>query len=176
MAPVLKSKPVPRPIPIHRQASGRGQVRVGVSTADALDHPETIVDWDDEELFRGKRRDKNGSFTGRDPLVVPLECFRELTRRQMRKAQMNLSRNVNDAVDTLVNIAKDPRADDKARVAAAKLVLDRVLGTAPIKVEGTGNQPLFIGLIQGGIVSGSLTINDPSIIDAESTEVDWGGN
>jgi len=169
--------------PVHRQKSAnRGVIRIGATTADLIDHPETIRDWDDEELHRGRKRDKNGKFTGRDPLVVPTDCYREMMRRQLRKAQMLLGEHLEEAVTALTDIIKHSRAEDKDKIKAAQLLIDRVMGKNPETIEVNLKQPMFLGIINGGIVPGDLTRaierrDDSDIIDAEvigdSESVDW---
>jgi len=158
--------------PIHRQASGRGIVRIGVRTADVLDDPDSVKGWDDEELHRGRRRDKNGKFTGRDPLVVPTDCYREMMRRQLSKAKLLLVDNLEEACKALTEIIASAGAEDKDKIKAAQLLIDRVMGRNPEHVEVNVKQPLFLGILQGGIVPGPLLEiearrDDSDIIDAE---------
>jgi hypothetical protein len=169
--------------PVHRQqSSGRGVIRIAQRTADLIDHPETVKDWDDEELHRGRRRDKNGKFTGRDPIVVPTDCYREMMRRQMRRAQMLLGENLEEAVKCLTEIIAHSKAEDKDKIKAAQLLIDRVMGRNPEQVEINVKQPLFLGILAGGIVPGPLREieakrDDSDIIDAvvvsDSDDLEW---
>jgi hypothetical protein len=146
-----------------------------------MDDPASIEEWDDEELNRGRRRDVNGKFTGRDPKVIPTHVYHEVVRRSIRRAQLTLHEGGTNAatvkaIQTLVAIMESPSADDKARVAAAKIVLDRGLGKEATNVEVTVKPPAFLGIIQAGLVA--LPAGDSDIIDAEVVEdddVEWEG-
>ena len=163
--------------PVHRHASGRGIVRISSNVADVIDDPEAVADWDDEELRRGRRRDKNGKFTGRDPVVIPTAVYREMVRRATRGAEKKMAENLEAAVDTLVAIAssQSEATEDKDRINAAKIILDRVLGREPIKLDHSGTPPpLFLGIIQAGLVVGGTPVGslpNGEIIDVDSDEV-----
>lgn len=163
--------------PVHRQSSGRGIVRVSSPTADVIDDPEAVKDWDDEELRRGRRRDKNGKFTGRDPVVIPTAVYREMVRRATRGAEKRMAESLEAAVDTLVAIAtsNSEATEDKDRIKAAEIILNRVLGREPVKIENSGAPPLFLGIIQAGLVVGGTPVGslpNGDIIDAEVIDDD----
>ena len=167
----------PKKHPVKRQAgSGRGIIRVSAATADAIDVPESIKEWDMEELRRGRRRDRNGKFTGRDPVVVPTNCYREILRRQIREAEVTMAQNLNKGAEALVKIATSPMTENRDKIAAIKLLIERVMGKMPEKLELGGETPLFIGILNGGIVPGpELDPLADDIIDVESTEIEWEG-
>jgi len=111
-------------------------IRVGRSTAEAkLGGLEGMRDWDEEELRRGYRRDKNGNFTGRPPEWIPRECYQELTRRALDSASKKLSDHVEEAVSELIAISTSMDADHKDRLKAIEMILTRVMGKEPIKVD-----------------------------------------
>lgn len=113
----------------------RALIRMGKANTKILTGQEDLTLWDDEELLRGQRKDKNGRFQGRPPKVVPLALHREITRRQMEKAAILMRDNVAEAVQCLIDIIKGQDAEDKDRIKAAGMIIDRVMGTAPVKVE-----------------------------------------
>lgn len=173
------SRPAPRARrPLRRQqSSGRAVVRISSNTADVLEAPETVEDWDDEELRRGRRRDKNGKFTGADPIMIPTAAYREIVRRSIRRAEKELATNLEAACATLVSIATSTVAEDRDRIVAAKIVMERIMGKEPLKVDHSFKTPLFLGIIQGGIVTGGEPIaigsgDDDSYIEASSHEAD----
>jgi hypothetical protein len=163
--------------PIKRApSSGRGLIRISAAACDAIDNPETISEWTDEELRRGRKKDKNGKFTGRDPIIVPTNCYREMVRRELRRAESSMAENLHDAVKALATIATSPMSEDRDKIAATKILMDRVMGKSPDKIELGGKTPLFIGILQGGIVPGEpLEVPAGDFIDVESEEVDWEG-
>ena len=163
--------------PVHRHQSGRGIVRVSSNTADVIDDPEAVADWDDEELRRGRRRDKNGKFTGRDPVVIPTAVYREMVRRATRGAEKKMAENLEMAIDTLVAIAgsHSEATEDKDRIKAAEIIINRVMGREPVKIEHGGNPPAFLGIIQAGLVVGGTPVGSlpgSTIIDVTSSDAD----
>lgn len=130
----------------------RALVRVGKGCTRVLIGMDDLSDWDEEELRRGRRRDKNGTFSGRDPIVVPKVVHNEMVKRTLADAQKLLAENLNNAVVVLTEIVADPQIDAKDRLSAIKIVMDRVMGTSPQKVEITGDAKWQIAL-RGGIKS-----------------------
>lgn len=113
----------------------RALMRLGQANTRILTGQEDLSLWDDEELLRGQRKDKNGRFQGRPPKVVPLAIHREITRRQMEQAAVLMRDNLTEAVQCLIDIVKGADSEDKDRIKAADMILNRVMGTAPVKVE-----------------------------------------
>jgi len=110
-------------------------MRLGPTNSRILNGTEDFSQWDEEELYRGQRRDKNGRFQGHAPKVVPLAVHREITRRQMQKVQEHLRDNILKAAEVLTEMIHNPNVDDSTKVKAITMVFDRVLGKAPEKVE-----------------------------------------
>ena len=82
-----------------------------------------------------QRRAKNGRWTGRPPKVVPLRLHEELTRRRLSEAYDLLREDLVAAVQVLGQVVRDEAAPPKDRIKAAELIMDRVMGKAPIKVD-----------------------------------------
>lgn len=135
-------------------------------TADILTDPASIKTWDDEELERGYRRASNGKFVGGPPLVVPRIVHDEMIRRKMLRAQDALRGGLSEAIETLREIMTDKEADPKARVSAAKIVIDRNLGNMPISVEL--EEPKWAKALTGGIVAVTVA-GDDDIIEEDDT-------
>lgn len=129
----------------------RAVVRVGKMTTQILIGAEDLADWSDEELRRGRRRDKNGGWVGKDPVVVPKALHDELVRRTADRAHGLLVAATEDAARTVVSVmmgnyeedAKngDPKAKD--RLKAAEMIINRVLGKDPIQVQLSAAKTLF---------------------------------
>lgn len=174
-APMRVEKPAkPRQKPLKKHTTSSGgrsyparKVQLTGRTVEALDHPESIAEWDDEELARGYRRDRNGRFTGAPPKIIPREVYMELQRRHVDAAARYLAEHAKEMAEVLVEIATFSK-DDKARVAAAKYLLDRVMGTpsGTQKIEGTLALPKFLGAIEAGIVN----LDDEVIIETTARE------
>ena len=113
----------------------RRRMRLGPTNSRILRGAEDLSQWEEEELYRGQRRDKDGHFRGRKAKVVSLAVHREITRRQMQKVQEHLRDNILQAAEALTEMIHNPNVDDGAKVKAITMVFDRVLGKAPEKVE-----------------------------------------
>ena len=142
------------------------RIRVGKSNLALLQGHEDVRDWDEEELRRGRRRDRNGGWAGRPPAVVPKLIYDEITRRKMSKADDLMRDNYYDAVDLLGTVVRDPNADNKDRITAAKIIIERVRGREPLRVDVDVKAKWEVAL-EAAIVS---VANLP--IDAFATEDD----
>lgn len=128
-------------------------VWVGKTNAAILAGEVDLSIWTEEELIRGQKRDKNGRWVGRPPKVIPKAVHDELVRRKMSKAHDLLRDNLVAAVEVLVGIAKDKRAQNSDRLKAASLIMDRVLGKVPDHVVLTEDQePAWAKAIRAGMV------------------------
>ena len=97
-----------------RMQDGGALVRVGATTAAIA--------------FDGRRKNKNGIFTGRRPKWLPAEMVRELTKRRLGRAHALLSHSTIDAVKLLRVVVNDDQADTQHRLKAAETILNRVMG------------------------------------------------
>lgn len=128
-------------------------VRVGQSTAAILAGDEDVSQWDDEELIRGQRRNKNGRWGGRPPKVVPTAVHKELTRRRMSEAYRLLQSNLVEATNVLIDLATDPDVESSVRLKAATTIMERVMGKTPERVELSAvERKPWEDAVQGGIV------------------------
>jgi len=133
--------------------TGSTPVWVGKANRAILDGTEDLSLWDEEELLRGQRRGKNGRWVGPRPKVVPTAIHRELVQRRMLNAHTLLGENLVKAVQVLVDIATDRRADAAVRVKAANTIIERVLGKVPERVHvATDEQPAYIQAILASVV------------------------
>lgn len=130
----------------------RALVRIGAATTKIITGQDDLSEWDDEELRQGQRRDKNGRFQGRTPKIVPKALHDELVRRTLIQANDIMRDNLEEAVCMLVALAKSPGVEAKDRLRAISMIMDRVMGKSPDKVEISGQSPWLVAL-QGGIVT-----------------------
>lgn len=146
--------------------TGGRKVRIAPRVAAVLDGVDRVEDWDEEELWEGRRRGKDGSFRGVSPVLVPAEAHRELVRRKMAMANHTMAYNLLKAVDCLVEIASDKEADARDRIKASIYLMDRVLGKTPetVNVNNTGEVPPWQQALNMAIV-GSLEQAKNRVID-----------
>jgi hypothetical protein len=131
----------------------RGFIRLGVGTTAILSGADDLSTWDDEELFRGQRKDKNGRFQGRPPAVVAKAVHDEMVRRQMAEASKLLQKALVPACTMLASIIEDPEAEDKDKLKAVGMIMDRVLGKTPETVNvNTGEQSIWEKAIVAAVV------------------------
>lgn len=161
--------PGSKPKKIHkRSADGRTVVRVGKSVADVLEKPESLKEWDDEELLRGQKRAKNGKFVGQPPKIIPTEIFHELSKRKLSFAKQQMSYSLEAAVKTLTDILQDQKADPNVRLKAVGMIFDRAWGKPKETVEITGDEAPWMKTLRVSIVTDS----NAEIIDAELVDDD----
>jgi hypothetical protein len=111
--------------------NNRPTVRVGGTTAAVLAGNDDVTTWDMEELRAGKRRNKNGTFAGPDPAVVPAAVLKELARRVRSQEEVMLIVAGHRALQVLEEIMMDHNQDGSARVKAATVMLERARGKVP---------------------------------------------
>lgn len=156
------------------EAPRRGLVRLGKVNTDILTGYEDITQWDDEELARGQKRDKNGRFQGRQPVVVPTVVHNEMVRRSMKAAERLLQTALVPACEALSAIITNPDTEDKDKLRAVDMILNRVLGKSPEKVEITGEMKPWESAIVASVVPSSPLSEafDVMEVDGEDEELD----
>lgn len=153
-------------------ADVRGRVyrQLPARTAALLDGRDNVEDWDDDELRHGYRKSKDGTFSGRPPALVPLKAYKELLRRRLRETEQIMVDSLPAAARTLQAIMESPFAEDRDRIKAAQLLIERVMGKAIERVElGLNADPPWMEALKGGIVD----VDEPEVIDVDSEEVIW---
>lgn len=140
-----------------RTKGGGAIVSLTPTAAGVVYDGQSLDDWDDEELMRGRRRNKHGGFTGRHPKVIPAEVARELTRRRFQRSFNLMADSLVDAALMLRSIVNDKRAEPSDRIRAAELMFNRVLGKPKEAVTfdfGTEDErPAWQKLMATGIVA-----------------------
>ena len=106
----------------------REVIQVGKRNSAILRGGEDLTSWSEEELIRGQRKSASGRWQGSRPKVVPTLLHDELVKRKMTKAYELLSESVLDAVQVLVDVARDKEADPNVRIKAATEILNRTVG------------------------------------------------
>lgn len=146
----------------------RAVIRVGKANTRIMTGQDDLSEWDDEELRRGFRKDKNGQFKGRPPKVIPKAIHDELVRRTISKAQIKMRDSLEKAVDILASIAEDTAAEDKDRLKAVGMIMDRVMGKDPVPVDLKTDTPPWQMAIQAGIV----TIKNADLLGSDEMDDD----
>lgn len=119
----------------------KGRRATGVALEDDM-YAEGILDmddWDDEELIRGYRRQRNGKF-GRPPKYIPREIQQEAIKRIVKRGRKNLADAFIKSTETLVELAQSSESD-KIRLEATKEVMNRVAGKVPEHLLVQGEAP-----------------------------------
>lgn len=138
----------------------RALVRVGCTTTDILVGKEDLSKWDIEELRRGYKRDAQGIFRGRGPVVVAKAVHDELVKRTLDEANKLLIENLEAGMQVLVDIMKDERVDPKDRLRAIEMIANRAMGKEPQKLEVSGEAKWQFALADA-IVSMPEKLEDP---------------
>lgn len=152
----------------------RGLVRMSASNTKVMLGLDDLSDWDDEELRAGRRRGKNGLLIGRQPKILPKALHDELVKRTLSRAHIELRDNLEAAVKSLTSIATDTTVEAKDRVKAIGMIMDRVMGKAPERVQITGETPKWLETLSAAIISKSeeFVEDESHIIDAVLVDED----
>ncbi len=111
------------------------RITVGNTNLAILRGDEDVADWDDEELQRGQRRNKNGKWTGRPPKIIPKAVHDELVRRTFSTANQQILNSLEQAVATVTGLLTDPAAEPAVRLKAATFIIERVMGKTPERIS-----------------------------------------
>lgn len=101
---------------------------VGAGTAAVLSGEDDLSTWSDEELAYGRRRDRNGHWTGTPPKVVPVHCVREMNRRKLFETEGIIRNACTHAASYLDSVVRGKETPVMGRLRAAETILDRFLG------------------------------------------------
>jgi hypothetical protein len=104
---------------------------------------------DDEELSKGRIRDKNGGFTGRGPDNIPRDMVAAQSRRLKERYDTIIRERLVDMVQAHMDIAMDENGDPKDRMKAMQYLQERVLGKVADKVELVAEVKPWQGLVEG---------------------------
>lgn len=101
-----------------------------------------VEDLDDEELARGYPKDRNGRFTGRPPRMIPLILHKQIQRVFFARIEEAMRKALPDAVAMLATVATNPTSEDRDRLKAIDMLLTRIMGKPPEKIQiSTGEKP-----------------------------------
>ena len=141
-------------------SNGSATLTVGAGTAAVLAGEDDLTQWTDEELLRGRRRDKNGMFTGKPNKVIPIQCVRELTRRRLFETESIIREACVEAAKYLDVVVRGDAEPKMGRIRAAETILDRFLGKpidrSQMKVEMDVKVSPFEGLVKESLVFASV--------------------
>lgn len=128
--------------------NARRRARKAVAQADVgreieILYRKPIEEWDDEELARGRPRDKNGGFLGKRPswLTPALQSERQRRLRQLMADELGTF--AADALRTIHSVMTDDRRDEfgkplvsaSVRLDAGKYLVDQFMGKATTTVD-----------------------------------------
>jgi hypothetical protein len=152
-----RKQPRKKSKPKRRYPGGAANIRLTATAAGVIYDGESLDTWDDEELMRGRRRNKHGTFTGRPAQVVPAALLHELNRRRFSRAHALMADSLVDGAVMLRSIINDKKADPSDRIKAAELLFNRVLGkpheSVSLEVAGEGSTVPWQKMMAGAIVA-----------------------
>lgn len=110
--------------------------------ADLLSGVLDVEDMDDEELARGYPRDRNGNFGGRPPKVIPLTVHQRIQREFYKRMEDKLKTALPDALEALAGIATSTQHEDRDKLKAIDMILNRIMGKPIERVQvSSGEKP-----------------------------------
>jgi hypothetical protein len=147
----------------------RRRIRLSTRNSDIIEGRDNFDDWDDEELLRGRRRDRNGGWGGRPPSVVPARVHHEVVKRNITAAQALFTVSIERAVEICRELMDGADVKDETRLKAAQLVIERVMGKQPDVVAVTVTDKPYQALM-------GKAFTDRDVMDADSWEVEEDGS
>lgn len=102
-----------------------------------------LDEWDDEELARGRPRDKNGGFSGAAPMWITRQMHEEILNRFKKVVKRDMRKNTLTALTVVHHILTDQRVDPKGkplvpastRLDAAKFLIEHEIGKPTQEVK-----------------------------------------
>jgi len=137
---------------MNREVSMSSRISIGNANLAILNGEADLSLWSDEELRRGQRRDRKGHWSGRPPKVIPKAIHDELVRRTYDEASKLLQDSLVDAVTLFGVLVRDEKADPAVRLKAASIIVERVMGRAPMTLH-VDVQPKWQAAITHAVVS-----------------------
>lgn len=124
-----------------QRARARRAAARGIGDVEQLYKP--IEEWDQEELARGRPRDKSGGFRGAPPAFITRELHEEAMSRFRQFVRDGMQGATIIGVETIEKILKDDERDDNGKpivtaatkLEAAKYLVDHLLGKPKQRVE-----------------------------------------
>lgn len=116
------------------------------------------------ELARGQLMDKEGTFRGRPPKMVPRQFLNACTKELLKRGATLWKENYVDAINAMTSIAKDGTQKASDRLRAAEFVIERLEGKVPQVVAITSEDPWQVAL--DGVIA--ETSEDMAIARAHS--------
>lgn len=161
-----------------RKAVAQGDVKSEIE----LIYEKPIEQWDDEELARGRPRDKRGGFGGSRPAWLTPALQSERQRRLRMLMADELGTFAADALRTIHSVMTDDRMDEfgkplvsaSVKLDAGKYLVDQFMGKATATVD-VHNADALTELMTGILVNDD---GQPShgIIDADVVDDDHEDN
>lgn len=98
-----------------------------------------LEDWDDEELIRGYRRNRDGRW-GPPPKYVPREIQQALFRRIAARGDKKMRGAYLASIETLIHLAHNA-SSEKVQLEATRELMNRVVGKIPDRIHVAQEQP-----------------------------------
>lgn len=117
-------------VDIRQQRGNRTNVWMDSEIAAIAKGEIDLSEWTDEQIENCRR-----SLRGKPPALVPYQVVQEFQKRTREKAQQRINDMVGPALDALRDIVQGADVDEKDRLMAVKMILERSLGREPLVVE-----------------------------------------
>jgi hypothetical protein len=164
-AVVMKSHEILSETPEGDEPGAGSMVRKGVYAEDRMIAEGILAldDWDDEELARGYRRNRDGKF-GKPPQFIPREVQQEAFRRLIGRGDRKMKGVYLKTVEGLIDLAHNA-SSEKVRLDAQKELMNRIVGKIPDRTIITQDEP-WMDILVDSIVP----ISDIPPIDLEMAD------
>lgn len=95
----------------------------------------SVEDLTDEEIFRGKLMNDNGTFKGRYPDAIPRKFYDAAVQELHRRWQAKVNAQLDPMLKVLKDLALNPKASHDAKYKSAVYLIERAAGKVPEKNE-----------------------------------------
>lgn len=135
------------------EAKGKNLPTASERWAMLLDGTITVKDLDIEELKAMRVRGKDGVINKRRA-TIPSHLAHAMRNEFISRAMTKMEDALPEVIDALVEIAKDPDAQESSRVKAIGMVMERVMGRTAldVHVSGSGFDEVAAQVVTGVVV------------------------
>ena len=154
-----------------RKGGDRPRVRPGEHTAAILRGEVDVTAWDDEELRRGRRRNKHGTFYGRRSQARAPPGLRRATAAHRNRVRGDGPARAGPGDAGRGGHGQGQGRPGPPRLKVAQEIINRFAGKAPERVDITHHgERAYEQVLRGGIVRDLP--DDEDVVDAELVEDD----
>ncbi|KIR64738.1 hypothetical protein [Micromonospora haikouensis] len=131
-----------------------------------------VSEWDNEELARGRPRNKRGTFAGPSPSWLS-EAIQAEARKRLKERTFSAVMAHSEAVmKVLVDLATDPATPAGVRADIGKFIYEQLHGKAKAHVDVGAQAAPRVAIAAAIVLDDGLPQDTPAVLDGEYIEDD----